>query len=98
MNEKKFYLPGIIVPAAAILVHLFLGAGIIDLIVAPITFVINWRKRKTHRVAIGITLAIAILVGLAITAYSMCVYHSVDPSQTTKDLIMSILFGYVSVS
>ena len=96
MNEKKFYLPGIIVPAAAILLNLFLGVGIIDLVVAPITFIINWRKRKTHRIAIGVVLAAAILVGFAITAYCMCVVHSMEPSQSTKDLIMSILFGFSS--
>lgn len=96
MNEKKFYLPGIIVPAAAILLNLFLGAGIIHLVVAPITFIINWRKRKTHRIAIGVVLAAALLVGFAITAYSMCVFHSMEPSQSTKELIMSILFGFAS--
>ncbi len=93
MKEKKFYLPGIIVPAVGILAHLFLGAAVIELIFAIVTLVMNLRKKKTHRIAIGIALAIALLVGMIITAYSMVVYHGVDPSQTTKDLIFSILFG-----
>ncbi len=98
MNEKKFYLPGIIVPAAAILVNLFLGAGIVDLIATAVTFVLNLRKRSTHRIAIGITLAFALLVGLAITVYSECVFHSVQPAGTTMELVMNILFGIPFIS
>ncbi len=98
MKEKKFYLPGIIVPAVGILAHLLFGAAAIELVAAIITLIMNLRKKKTHRIAIGIALAAALLVGTIISAYSMIVYHSVDPSQTTKDLIMNILFGIAFTS
>lgn len=96
MNEKKFYLPGIIVPAVAIAVNSFIGAGVINLAAAVITFIINLKKRDTHRIAIGITLAIALVLGMAIMAYSMFVFQ--DPSQSNKDLLMSILFGFITFS
>ena len=64
MNEKKFYLPGIILPAAGILLNLLVGSIVIDLAVLITSFVLNLRKRSSHRTAIGITLSCVLALGI----------------------------------
>lgn len=64
MEEKKFYLPGILLAAAALLIS-FLWEGILVVLAVTIAaLVVNLRKRRTHRVKIGI--ALTILAGVMV--------------------------------
>ncbi len=64
MNEKKFYIPGIILPAAGILLNLLVGSIVIDLAVFVTSLVLNLKKRSTHRTAIGIALSCLLALGI----------------------------------
>lgn len=64
MNEKKFYIPGIILPAVGILLNLLVGSIVIDLAVCITSLVLNLKKRSTHRTAIGIALSCVLALGV----------------------------------
>ena len=67
MNEKKFYLAGIIVPIVCIVADMMFGSIVLGLVTGIICLIMNLKKRSTHRVAIGITLSILVFLGVVST-------------------------------
>lgn len=97
MTEKKFYVTGILIPAAGILLHLFVGSIVIDLAVFVTSLVLNLRKRSTHRTAIGIALscllALGILSIIAIMIFEFSQNGAVYQQEGTyTDQILQFLF------
>lgn len=67
MNEKKFYLAGIIVPIVCIAADMLFGSIVLGLVTGTVSLILNLRKRSTHRVAIGITLSILLFLSVVFT-------------------------------
>ncbi len=67
MNEKKFYVPGIIVPIVCILADMLFGSIVLGLVTGIICLIMNLKKRSTHRTAIGIALSILLFLGVVST-------------------------------
>ncbi len=63
MTEKKFYLPGIIVPLVGLLVQILIPSMLLQGVVLAVAIVMNMRHRDTHRVTLGI--AVSCLMGFA---------------------------------
>lgn len=74
MTEKKFYIAGIVVPAVCLLaVDIFLGSIILSVVTGIIGLLMNLKKRKTHRTAIGIVLSVLLLLA-AVTTTGIMVF------------------------
>lgn len=93
MKEKKFYALGIVIPAIGLLTHLCMGGMVLDLIFAAASIILNLRKRETHRIRIGMTLAFVIIIGSVFMACNLIIIHNLNPYQSISDLILAILFG-----
>lgn len=78
MNEKKFYLAGIIVPIVCIVADMMFGSIVLGLVTGTVSLILNLRKRSTHRVAIGITLSVLLFLGVISTIAIMLFELSVN--------------------
>ena len=79
MTEKKFHIPSIIIASAAVILELlsFILEGALVAIVALVLCVL---KRKTHRIKIGIALAIfALIFGIGAFFTFMFIASKVGP-------------------
>ena len=75
MTEKKFHIPSIIIASAAVILELF--SFILEgALVAIVALVLCTLKRKTHRIKIGVALAIfALIFGIgAFFAFMLIVF------------------------
>ncbi|MBQ5318574.1 MAG: hypothetical protein J6K17_05730 [Oscillospiraceae bacterium] len=79
MTEKKFHIPSIIIASAAVILELF--SFILEgAIVAIIALVICGLKRKTHRIKIGVALAIfALIFGIGAFFAFMLIASQIGP-------------------
>ncbi len=96
MTEKKFYMPGIILPVVGLLLHAFVGAAAIDLVIAAVSLILNLRKRETHRIKIGIVITILLILGIlsiiGIMIFERVMFGGLLPEETVPEMILHWLF------
>jgi len=79
MTEKKFHIPSIIIASVAVILELlsFIFEGALVAIVALVLCVL---KRKTHRIKIGVALAIfALIFGIGAFFAFMLIASQIGP-------------------
>lgn len=96
MTEKKFYIPGIILPVLGIILHVFLGAAAIDITIVIVSLILNLRRKETHRVKIGIVLTIFLILGIlsiiGIMIFERIMFGGLLADETIPETILHWLF------
>ncbi|MBQ8905054.1 MAG: hypothetical protein IJY85_01650 [Ruminococcus sp.] len=71
MNEKKFFVPGVLLSAAAVILAWF-ALPVESLVAAIVSLALNLKQKETRHVKIGVALAIiAILMAAVMLIYAL---------------------------
>lgn len=90
MNDKKFYKPGIILSAAAVLLSFFCFSAE-SVIVGIIALVISLRKRDEYRIKIPVVLSVIAIVSSLAEIIGM-IYMYLSMGATTDYWLFSLIF------
>ncbi len=91
MTEKKFYIPGIVLSVISFFVSFFCFP-VESIVIGIVSLVLNLRKRKTHRVKIGMIVTILAIVESALfLAYTL--YLNAQGFVATDYWLNILLFG-----
>ncbi|MBQ2824194.1 MAG: hypothetical protein IJF18_06430 [Oscillospiraceae bacterium] len=90
MNDKKFYKPGIIFSAAAVLLSFFCFSAE-SVIVGIIALVISLRKRDEYRIKIPVVLSVIAIVSSLAEIIGM-IYMYLSMGATTDYWLFSLIF------
>ena len=90
MNDKKFYKPGIILSAAAVLLSFFCFSAE-SVIVGIIALIISLRKRDEYRIKIPVVLSVIAIVSSLAEIIGM-IYMYLSMGATTDYWLFSLIF------
>lgn len=91
MNEKKFFVPGMILSAVAVILAWF-ALPVESLAASIVSLILNLKRKDTRHVKIGVVLAIiAILMDVVLLAYGLWLGFS--QSRWVSYWLFRLLFG-----